>query len=573
MKKSIFKAVTLALAIVLSVSLLALAVFAEDGAEDGSEDYTSYAFTVINSEGVPVAGGNTGEDLKNIIPTVESGSTVRFNSDIEIVSTIQVKGSEDAPKVVNFDLAGNMIYSLTKRTIFQAYNFATANVYSSAPDAVLYVTNVADTSLGGCIFNVMGKSAVLNAGEFTVGDVTYPGSNISTYSSCLIDLLTGSEEAGTAYKLCDANCCITLNGGNYYSICRDYSGYIIPRAGEATLNIKNANVISFDNRGLINAPGGFCKLNIENSVLLQAEGAQANLFNNTGSVVTFTNVTTNYKLEASAGASNYLNLVGKNVFAMSDNPELNLVKGHEALAIARTVCPLELIGGGTSFFYYSNDGSLNRIDDTLSPSILATPITVIAAENAETCTFVHEKKSITEVWEKGSQILPPFTLPQQKEDGIYSYGWTKTYDEFGGVIYTSGYIADFDILIGAVYDDYLFFNVYVPAMFIDEGYLDFLSVRIGGDDFPIDEWEECEVNGERYYRAYSTYIDEENINDVFAVTIPISYLDNKYINSTWHVNMREYVDMVLATEADGVYTEGEYQVVHKIVEDFFTTES
>jgi hypothetical protein len=186
---------------------------------------------------------------------------------------------------------------------------------------------------------------------------------------------------------------------------------------------------------------------------------------------------------------------------------------------------------------------------------------------------VHEKQSITEVWEKGSEIVPPFTLPQQKEDGIYSYGWIKTYNEFGGVTYTSGYIADFDILIGAVYDDYLFFNVYVPAMFIDEGYLDFLNVRIGGDDFPIDEWEECEVNGERYYRAYSTYIDDENINDIFAVTIPISYVGNKYINSTWYVTVREYVDMVLATEAEGVYTEGEYQVVHKIVEDFFSSDS
>ena len=63
-------------------------------------------------------------------------------------------------------------------------------------------------------------------------------------------------------------------------------GYGYPRfVGEATFNIKNANLLMFETRAPINAMGGFCKLNFENCVILNSAGASVNFFNNTGFAV------------------------------------------------------------------------------------------------------------------------------------------------------------------------------------------------------------------------------------------------------------------------------------------------
>ena len=581
MRKTINKLGWFALiAVLLSMLLITFYVGAEETAPEGDGTLTEGEggttegeeqvsdFTLIAADGTVKVTGNGADELNAAVAELCDGDTLKINRDIELTKTLSVVSVEDEPKTVNVDLGGNMLYSFKKRTIFIAKNYVTMNVYSSKPGACLYVTNLADLSLGGCIFTVMGNSAVINAGEFTDGENTYPGSNISTYSSCLVDIVTASVADGTGDKLCDANCYLNINGGNYFSICSDYSGFVIPRCGEANINIKNANLIMFETRAPINALGGLCTLTMENCFIISAQRDGVNLFNNSGSKVTLTNCVTNYAFNSGTNVANSITLNGKNVFASSDNNSITLAKGNEGLVLARTTTPYELVTGGREVKYYDNSGSLAEITETIRE--IGTPVAIIAAEDSQICKFVNGKNTATELWDKNSKVVPPFALPYETVEGVYKSGWRKEIGEDGVVTYTASYVADFDILVGASYDKYFFFYVYVPAFFIEEGYLDYGGVRIGNDDFPIDDWEEYEVNGQMYYRAYTTYIDEENINDIFAITIPLDYIGNKHVETTWNVTVQQYVDMVLATEADGVYTEGEYEVVHNIVNDFLT---
>lgn len=563
MNKNTVKILILLVAFAAAVSLVTFTAFAE------GENITEPTpiFEVIAADGTQKLTGVTEREMRVAVSEAEDGDTVRMLTDIEINGGIKPTATEEAPKTVNFDLAGHKLYSLTKRTIFAAGHYTTFNIYSSLPGAVVFVSNLANTSLGGNIFTIAGASAVINAGEYTDGDVTYPGSNISTYSSCLIDIVPNSTDPDHV-DYCDAASSVNLNGGNYHSICSDYSGFVVPRGGEATFNIKNANLLMFETRAPINAMGGFCKLNFENCVILNSAGASVNFFNNTGTAVYMKDCITNYELESSVSVGKSVTLEGRNVFASSENAELTLINSTEPVVLARTDAEYELNGGGKTAYVYPKESAPTAHYDEIMPD-LKKAAAILPVGATETCIFVNGNQTATEVWDKNAQIIPPFNIGMERVEGVYKRAWVNSYDELGNHILTAGYLADYNVKIGAVYEDgNFYFNVYIPDYVIDEGMLDFRGVLIGEDDFATDAWEHKEVDGKGYYYAFSAYIDETNLNDAIKVVIPMFTLDDKYVTTSWTFTAKEYIDLVLATEADGVYTEDEYSVIHRIVEDF-----
>ena len=563
MNKNTVKILLILLAFAIAVSLVTFTAFAE------GENITEPTpiFEVIAADGAQKLTGATESELRTAVAEAADGDTVRLLADVVIKGTVKPRATEEEPKVVNLDLAGFKLYSIVKRTIFSAGPYATFNIYSSVPGAVVFVTNLASTNLGGNIFTIEGASAVINAGEYTDGEVTYPGSNISTYSSCLIDIVPNSTDPEHP-SYCDANSQVNLNGGNYHSICSDYSGFVVARGGEATFNIKNANLLMFETRAPINALGGFCKVNFENCVILNSANASVNFFNNTGSVVYMKDCVTNYELESSVSVAKSVTLEGKNIFASSETTELTLINSTEPVVLARTNAEYEFNGGGKTATVYSKESEPTAsYEETFSE--LKKAAAVLPASETETCIFVNGTQTATEVWDKSATIIAPFNIGQERVEGVYKRAWVTSYDEFGNHILTAGYLADYNIKIGAVYDDGFYFNVYIPDYVIEDGLLDFLGVMLGDDDFPTDGWEYSEVDGKGYYFAFTGYIDEENLNDDIKIIIPMFTLDDKYVTTSWTFTAQEYIDLVLATEADGVYTEDEYSVIHRIVEDFF----
>ena len=91
------------------------------------------AFTVTDSEGAVVTEGDTDTELRSAFLALNDGDTVTINKDIETTSRLYTYASEDEPKTVNLDLAGNMIYCFEKigTAMVCAGKYTTVNVYSS----------------------------------------------------------------------------------------------------------------------------------------------------------------------------------------------------------------------------------------------------------------------------------------------------------------------------------------------------------------------------------------------------------------------------------------------------------
>ena len=565
MKKKVTKLVLALLSLTLVVCACTLAVFAEDA----NDAEVMPDFTVTDKDGnerVELSGSGE-EALVAAMSSLLDGDTVKLNRDLQISAAIYIKSEQESPRVINFDLGGHMIYSLQKITAFSAGDYTTYNIYSSAPGGYIYITNVENTSYGGNVFNIMGDSAVINAGEVTLGDVTYPGENLSTFSSCVIDLYP-LVNGNSFYKLCDSNSYFNLTGGYHFSICSDYSGFIIPRCGEATFNIKDANFIMFETRPPINSAGTDTTLNMENCRLIQAEGKSVALFNSAFGKVNLKDCVTSYSIKASSSAENCLTLEGTNVFSKGTTFEQSIIKSSDELVLARTSSEYELVYGGRDVHYFDKTGQFTALSETL-PKIPDACI-VTTEENTVTCRFVSGKDEKTEIWCKGQTPEYPFDLPREKLAGMYKYGWRKSVNENGVVVYTAGLVADFDIKISVVYDTHLYFNIFVPAFIFDDGYLDYLGVTIDGMDFPMSDWEKREVDGEFYYAAYTNYLDEETALNDISVFIPCDFSGNKRAETTWEINLTEYVERVLATEADAIYTEDEYALVHAVKTAFLS---
>ena len=516
------------------------------------------AFTVTDSEGAVVTEGDTDTELRSAFLALKDGDTVTINKDIETTSRLYTYASEAEPKTVNLDLAGNMIYCFEKigTAMVCAGKYTTVNVYSSEEGGSIYVTKKDQTDKGSNIFSVIDASSVLNVGDMTVGENFYPGSNMSTYGACLIDLMSSNPG--------DANSCININGGTYFSIQSDYSGFIIPRCGETTINIKNADIILHETRAPINAEGGDTVLNLENVKILQASGNSVSLFGSFAGTVNMKDCVTTCAIKSTSASSGALNIIGKNVFTTGAGFDSALIKNFTDPITVCTDDTYELFGGGLEYNYYDKSGALISIHGRVQP--LADGCRIEERSNTQKYNFISGDQKISQVWSKDEEPVKPFGLPTDKQPGVYKNAWNKSLEDDGSITYKAGKVADWPIKVNLGYDFGLYFNIYVPAELIEGGYLEHSDVSIDGGSYLRTEWRETEIDGEPYYYATTGTIDESDINREIEVYLPCDYGNDIHVETTWILSVEKYFEKVLATEADETYTAEQYDLVYELKE-------
>lgn len=539
-----------------------------------AEDETVTAFSVYDKDGnLKETSGNTSKDLVAAAAASEDGDTIVLNCDLEVTSRIDFGSVEASPKTVNFDLAGYKLYTPKKVTpgLIAVGSYAEVNVYSSKPGGTIYCTCLSDAKLGGPVFNIYGNSGIINVGDFTDGDVSYPGSNLSTYSACLIDIVTDSDSV----LRCDDKCRFNVNGGNYYSIHTDYSGYIIPRGGEIVMNITNANIISVETKAPINSAGSQTVLNLTNCCIIQFEANPIKLFNSALGTVNMKDCITTYRLAAGdASGVGVVHLEGRNVFAATatGDYDINLLANNENMQSVTTYSSFELTQGVSELYYY--DTLCNFISPMTKeiPKLLY-PTIFVPADDVVRYKFVKGSTKVSQNWSVNEKPEYPFDLPIGGEEGVYKYGWHKSTDSSGAIVYTVGYVADYNLKIRAVYENgELYFKLYAPAEIVDGGYIDFVNVSIQGEGYPKDFWEFEEIDGVKYCYAMTSNIAPEDAESPITVRIPCDYGKDVYVDTTWSFTLKNYIDTVLATEAEALWTEEQYNTVREIAELWLTKE-
>lgn len=566
--KKILKALIFSLVLSLAFCAFAVAGYAE------GEEELAPAFSVRDKDGnLKEISGETFDELRAAVSTLEDGDTVIINRNIEASRQLYFESTEDAPRTINLDLNGKKIYTSTKITpaLISTGDYTTLNVYSSVKGAVLYCANLVESSTSGNVFNVRGDSSVMNVGDFTSGEVTYPGSNISTYSACLIDIVI--DNAGI--KNCDENCRFNVNGGSYYSVHTDYSGYIIPRGGKIVMNFNNANIISMETKPPINSAGSETVLNMTGCVFMHYRADALNLFNNAFGTINMTDCITSYRVaSASSGMGvGVLHLFGKNVFAAQSEGDymMDLIANKDGLVSVTTYSDVELTQGLAEFEYFDN--SINFTPLTAEVPKLKSPSTLVPSEDAVKYQFVMGTNKVSQTWMKSEEPIRPFELPIGGEEGVYKYGWKKEINSNGVIVYTVGLVADYSLKVRAVYEnDELYFKLYAPAEIIDDGYVDYVNVLIQGENFGKKDWGEEEVDGVKYCYAVTGIIYPENANEEITVRIPCDYGKGVYVDTTWTFTVSDYINIVLETEPDGAYTEDQYKMIHEIAENYLSVD-
>lgn len=565
MKKYV-KLAVLIIALAVSVAALAFVSFAE------GEQTPTEAFTVYGKDGIPTGvSGASFDELRVAAPNLNDGDTVVLNTDMMASNAFYIESAEDSPRVINFDLNGKKIYTTSKITpaLISTGSYTTLNVYFSVKGGVLYCANLADDGTSGNVFNVRGSASVLNVGDFTKGDVKYPGENLATYSAALIDIVIDSEGRAA----CDSACRFNVTGGSYYSIHTDYSGYVIPRGGEIVMNITDANIISMETKAPINSMGTNTVLNMTNVRIFQYQSQPINLFNSALGTVNMENCISTYALKSSQSAmgNGVVHLKGRNVFAISAEGDYydTLIADFSNMTAVTTYSDFELARGGRTLEYYDNTANFNRLLTSDVPK-LAYPKIFVPHEDVINYKFVKANASVSQKWSKNEKPTVPYELPVGGEEGVYKYGWQKSVDDEGVVIYKMGFVADYNLKIRAVYEDgEVYFKIYVPASVIEGEHIDYVNVSIHGESYPANYWEAETIDGAKYYFAESGVIYPEYANEVINVRIPCEYGSGVYVDTTWSFTLEQYIDAVLETEADGVWPAEQYATVKEIKDLYF----
>ena len=561
--KKIIKLIILALALSLTVAAFALSSFADGEAE------AAQAFSVYDKDGNKTDEGTDLEQLRAMAASLADGSTIVLETDMMASNALYFASTEESPRVINMDLNGKKIYTTRKITpaLINTGSYTTFNLYSSVEGGVLYCANLANDGTSGNVFNVRGYASVLNVGDFTKGDVTYPGTNLRTYSAALIDIVVDSA----SIEPCDSECRFNVTRGSYYSIHTDYSGYIIPRGGEIVMNITDADIISMETKAPINSAGGSTVLNMTRCRIFQYESLPIALFNNALGTVNMKDCISSYAVKAASASSGILHLEGKNVFAVVAEGDYNdaLIADFTNKTPVTTYADFTLASGGTELEYYDNTANFNRLLKSDVPK-LKYPAMFVNQEDVVRYKFVKSNDSKYQNWSKYEKPAIPYELPVGGEEGVYKYGWQKSVSDDGVIVYKMGYVADYNLKVKLIYSDgELYFKMYVPADIIDGDHIDFVNVSIHGESYPAKDWEAETIDGVKYYSAISGIIYPEFSDEVITVRIPCDYGSGIYVDTTWTLTLSSYIDRVLATEAEGVWSAEQYATVKEIRDTYF----
>ena len=305
-------------------------------------------------------------------------------------------------------------------------------------------------------------------------------------------------------------------------------------------------------------------LNLENVKILQASGNSVSLFGSFAGTVNMKDCVTTCAIKSTSASSGALNLIGKNVFTTGAGFDSALIKNFTDPITVCTDDTYELFSGGLEYNYYDKSGALISIHGRVQP--LADGCRIEERSNTQKYNFISGDQKISQVWSKDEEPVKPFGLPTDKQPGVYKNAWNKSLEDDGSITYKAGKVADWPIKVNLGYDFGLYFNIYVPAELIEDGYLEHSDVSIDGGSYLRTEWRETEIDGEPYYYATTGTIDESDINREIEVYLPCDYGNDIHVETTWILSVEKYFEKVLATEADETYTAEQYDLVYELKE-------
>lgn len=580
MKKGIKLAALLA-AVTLVFAALVLTVGAEEGAQT-EIDTTGASFIISNAAGEIVGSGKTAGDFQRAFKNAEDGTTIKLLKTLDITDTggITIESMANNPREISLDLAGNGIYSHLKFVMFATKNYSTLNVYSSVPGGYVYNNSSRnnDLSHSGANFTAGGASATVNLGRYDDGTTVHSGYNLSSYSSAIADASSGGSGNFRSR--------INLIEGNYFSVLSDYTGALITRGNNTDIYAKDANIILTYGSFPINSAvaGEDATITLEDCILIGEADETKPLFNNLGGLVTFKNLITNYPLAVQTTTSDARReqsvlILGECVFSARTPMLSSIIASDEEITLGRVSYDYELIGGGRSIQYYPNietlDKSGNMIMETFELPKLDSASVITAPDNVYPVIWSHDDGTLTENWCYGVEIEAPASiiLPDEFEEGVWKFGWIMGETDEGTPIYTVGRCLELDIMATVAYDgDGVIYTVIIPAYLIDEGRLLFDSTMINGDSYGAKDWVSVEIDGEEYYYTETPMMSDEDVYTPLKVLITCDYEVNgksEMICASYELRIEDYANYILGTEADGVYTEEDYEYARTILEELF----
>ena len=542
---------TARLIITVLLSVCVCAAVAVYGAAAPADD--SALFTVTTAEGT-VTEYFTVNDLATQLMEAPNNATITVCRDIDLKmsenTTMDVL-SNGASRVLYLDLAGHGIYNKEKMNIFNVGEKMTLNVYSSAPGGFLYT--IKGGTWGGCIFNISGTGATVNCGTMEINGVTYDGNNLSTFSSCFINL-TGEGTVG-----------FNGVGGNHFASAADWKGFICPRTGDGSIKFKDSNLIIIACTQFIHSESTTPTLSFENCVIVDAEGKSGKLLNGAEAQIYFKDCISTFSIITTTTAKPVINLEGENIFASELGFDTGLVKNAEGKVLAKINKDFTFVGGAEEVWAYDGFGGFDRYDIEI-PKLKDACILCDPEDTAE-YEFIYKGESVTEVWHKAVDPTPPFELSETGREGLYKPGWVRRVIDTDKYQLTGGLVADFDIKVAAEYDTYLRYYIFIPAFLVDEGYLDFTTLSVDGGVYDKSDWAETKVDGEDYYYATTPYLEETELNRGIEFYLPCEFSDKSgkpvSVNTVWTLTLEEYIDRVLADESK--WTEDQIALVDEMV--------
>lgn len=584
MKKNVKLAVLLA-AVIMMFTLLAFVVSADE--TGGEIDTTGAVYVVYNADGELVGAGKTAKDFANAVSYAEDGSTVKLLKTIDMTSyaaAVTLQSSIASPREVSLDLAGNGVFSHIKTVMFSAIDYSTLNVYSSLPGGYVFNNSSSNNDYGhsGANFTTGGKSATINLGRYECADGTvYSGYNFSSYSSCIVDLSSSSNNPQRNK--------INLIEGNYFSVLSDYTGALITRSNDTDIYAKNANILLDHGSYPINSAVAAVDstITIEDSILIGSADEAKPMFNNLGGFVTFNNVISNYPLAVQTTSSDARHpesvlLLGNCIFSSRDDITEGIISTEiENPAMGRVAAPeYTLVNGGTSIPYYPNievNGPKNPMVTVLyNLPVLDKASVLTSADELVKVRWSADGKNVTveEFWCAGVKPQGPATveLPESFGDGSWEYGWVKTIDQDGVPFYKIGKRLKLTIYASAESDgDGVVFNILVPADLIDNGDLIFTDSSINGGVYLKREWEPITVYGNDYYYASTpTMYDEEIYDPVSVVLTCYKEIDgeSEIVSASYEFDLEYYVNYIINAE-EGTYEADAIEYAEELYDMFF----
>jgi hypothetical protein len=388
----------------------------------------------------------------------------------------------------------------------------------------------------------------------TIDDVTYPGSNLSTFSSCFINMV-GTGTLGFRGV-----------SGNHFAAAADWKGFICPRNGDGTISFTDSNIVVIACNQLIHSEVDTTKLVLDNCVLVTADGSSGYLLNQALAPIYFKNCVSNYSIVSKEAASKpTVHLEGENIFGSSLGFDSSLVVDVGDRVLAKIVKDYTFIGGESSIWAFDGVGNLK--ETTVTFPTLNDACVLLAPEDTIDYTWEYGDKVINEKWHKDVKPTHPIELEYVHEEGLYRSMWAKTVTGERSVTYKGGVFADFSIKVAAEYDGRVRYYVFLPAFVIDDGYLDFMGVSIDGASYTRQEWEAVTIDDEKYYMTTTPSIEEEEADRPIDVVIPCDFIDRSgktvRVETTWVLTLSEYVDRVYAEEER--WSEEELALVNDMV--------